>query len=103
MLLSLFITSRGLNLISLCNLYEPQLFCRYFEKTYELDATELYKEIKGRKREAIFKIVYYIFLFGFYLFRFVIFLLPFWIPTKQSYSFIKSVIDFEQASRQTYS
>ncbi|KAL0479024.1 hypothetical protein AKO1_007926 [Acrasis kona] len=56
-------------------LYHIKLFV---EKSYELDPTELYKEIKSKKRESIIKIVYYISLFGFYL-----------------YSFIKAVIDFE--------
>jgi hypothetical protein len=54
----------------------------FINKSYELDATELYKDIKFSKREAIVKIVYYVCLFGFYLF-----------------SFIKAVIDFESSSR----
>lgn len=66
------------------------LFCFVFTripsfitKTYfELDPTELYKDIKYSKREAIVKIICYIALFGFYLF-----------------SFIKAVIAFESSSR----
>jgi len=53
---------------------------RFLEKSYELDPTELYKEIKTRKTESIVHIVYYVLLFGFYL-----------------YAFIRAVIDFEHS------
>ncbi|EFC43193.1 predicted protein [Naegleria gruberi] len=50
----------------------------YFDRSFELDPTDLYREIGKRKKEAIAHIVYYVVLFGFYL-----------------YSFIRAVIDFE--------
>jgi protein cornichon len=43
---------------------------RFFDKTYLLDASELYNEVKSRKTEAITKIIYYLVLFIFYLGRF---------------------------------
>lgn len=51
---------------------------RFIEKSYELDPTELYKDIRQRKDESIVHIVYYVLLFGYYL-----------------YAFIRAVIEFE--------
>ena len=42
---------------------------RFIDKTYLLDASELYNEVKSRKTEAITKIIYYLILFIFYLGR----------------------------------
>jgi len=53
---------------------------RYLDKSYQIDPTEMYKEVKARKTESIVHIVYYVLLFGFYL-----------------YSFIRAVIDFEHS------
>jgi len=55
---------------------------KFFDGSYLLDATNLYYEVKERKKESIIKIVYYMLLFLFYLF-----------------SFIKAVIDYEASSR----
>uniref|UniRef100_A0A7S1PH21 Uncharacterized protein n=1 Tax=Percolomonas cosmopolitus TaxID=63605 RepID=A0A7S1PH21_9EUKA len=54
---------------------------KFFDKSYVLDPTELYKVIRFKKNESIAKMVYYIFLFAFYL-----------------YSFIRAVIAFDQYS-----
>ena len=47
------------------------IYNSFFDKTYVLDPTELYKVIRYKKTESIVKMVYYIFLFGFYLFSFI--------------------------------
>ncbi|KAL9647784.1 hypothetical protein ABK040_001354 [Willaertia magna] len=76
-ILSVFFNSTYIALILNVPIIIYHIKC-YLDKSYELDPTDLYREIGKRKKEAIAHIIYYVILFGFYL-----------------YSFIRSVIEFE--------
>src|SRR5690606_24026788 len=54
-----------------CTFFVHSNTSRYLDKTWLLDPAEVYSEVKKRKPESVIKLICYVLLFGFYLYRYI--------------------------------